>query len=112
MKWEIVRKRFMGLMIHPSGSQPGCWIMIFGVMNSSHGVRRTERRSYKGRYSRQYYVVLADKNRNFCSPPLLGGFSGFNGGFFDPRNVVIPVAVSVFPDEIYAAPNMGSESLS
>jgi pimeloyl-ACP methyl ester carboxylesterase len=25
-------------------------------------------------------------------------------GFFDPRNVPIPVAVSVFPDEIYAAP--------
>jgi pimeloyl-ACP methyl ester carboxylesterase len=26
------------------------------------------------------------------------------GGFFDVRNVTIPVAVSVFPDEIYAAP--------
>lgn len=26
------------------------------------------------------------------------------GGFFDPRKVTIPVAVSVFPDEIYAAP--------
>jgi pimeloyl-ACP methyl ester carboxylesterase len=26
------------------------------------------------------------------------------GGFFDPRNVTIPVAVTVFPDEIYAAP--------
>jgi pimeloyl-ACP methyl ester carboxylesterase len=26
------------------------------------------------------------------------------GGFFDPRNVPVPVAVSVFPDEIYAAP--------
>lgn len=26
------------------------------------------------------------------------------GGFFDPRGVTIPVAVSVFPDEIYAAP--------
>ena len=26
------------------------------------------------------------------------------GGFFDPRNVQIPVAVSVFPQEIYAAP--------
>ncbi|HEV2478900.1 MAG TPA: epoxide hydrolase [Puia sp.] len=26
------------------------------------------------------------------------------GGFFDPRGVAIPVAVSVFPDEIYAAP--------
>jgi len=25
-------------------------------------------------------------------------------GFFDPRNVQLPVAVSVFPDEIYAAP--------
>jgi pimeloyl-ACP methyl ester carboxylesterase len=26
------------------------------------------------------------------------------GGFFDPRHLTIPVAVSVFPDEIYAAP--------
>ena len=26
------------------------------------------------------------------------------GGFFDPRNVQIPVAVSTFPNEIYAAP--------
>jgi len=26
------------------------------------------------------------------------------GGFFDPRNVQLPVAVSSFPDEIYAAP--------
>jgi pimeloyl-ACP methyl ester carboxylesterase len=26
------------------------------------------------------------------------------GGFFDVRNVTIPVAVTVFPDEIYAAP--------
>jgi pimeloyl-ACP methyl ester carboxylesterase len=26
------------------------------------------------------------------------------GGFFDPRHVTIPVAVSVFPDELYAAP--------
>ena len=29
---------------------------------------------------------------------------GATGGFFDPRNVIIPVAVSVFPDEIYAVP--------
>jgi pimeloyl-ACP methyl ester carboxylesterase len=29
---------------------------------------------------------------------------GAKGGFFDPRNLAIPVAVSVFPDEIYAAP--------
>lgn len=31
------------------------------------------------------------------------------GGFFDPRNVTIPVAVSVFPDEIYAAPKNWTE---
>jgi pimeloyl-ACP methyl ester carboxylesterase len=31
------------------------------------------------------------------------------GGFFDPRNVTIPVAVSVFPDEIYAAPKNWAE---
>lgn len=31
-------------------------------------------------------------------------FQVAKGGFFDPRNVTIPVAVSVFPNEIYAAP--------
>jgi pimeloyl-ACP methyl ester carboxylesterase len=30
-------------------------------------------------------------------------------GFFDPRHVAIPVAVSVFPDEIYAAPKSWAE---
>jgi pimeloyl-ACP methyl ester carboxylesterase len=31
------------------------------------------------------------------------------GGFFDPRNVQIPVAVSAFPEEIYAAPRSWAE---
>jgi pimeloyl-ACP methyl ester carboxylesterase len=31
-------------------------------------------------------------------------FQVAKGGFFDPRNVTIPIAVSIFPDEIYAAP--------
>ena len=31
------------------------------------------------------------------------------GGFFDVRGVKIPVAVSVFPDEIYAAPKSWTE---
>jgi pimeloyl-ACP methyl ester carboxylesterase len=30
-------------------------------------------------------------------------------GFFDPKNVAIPVAVSCFPDEIYAAPRTWAE---
>ncbi|HTB27110.1 MAG TPA: epoxide hydrolase [Puia sp.] len=36
-------------------------------------------------------------------------FQGPKGGFFDVRNVKIPVAVSVFPDEIYAAPKSWTE---
>jgi pimeloyl-ACP methyl ester carboxylesterase len=31
------------------------------------------------------------------------------GGFFDPRGIKIPVAVSVFPDELYAAPRNWAE---
>jgi pimeloyl-ACP methyl ester carboxylesterase len=31
------------------------------------------------------------------------------GGFFDPRGVKLPVAVTVFPDEIYAAPRNWAE---
>ena len=31
------------------------------------------------------------------------------GGFFDVKNVTIPVAVSVFPDELYAAPRSWTE---
>jgi len=36
-------------------------------------------------------------------------FQVSKGGFFDPRNVTIPVAVTVFPDEIYAAPKNWAE---
>jgi len=32
------------------------------------------------------------------------------GGFFDPRGIKIPVAVSVFPDELYAAPRSWAEA--
>jgi pimeloyl-ACP methyl ester carboxylesterase len=32
-----------------------------------------------------------------------------SGGFFDPRGVKLPVAVSAFPDEIYAAPQSWAE---
>src|SRR6185437_16153573 len=33
----------------------------------------------------------------------------YKGGFFDVRNVTIPVAVSAFPDEIYQAPRSWTE---
>jgi pimeloyl-ACP methyl ester carboxylesterase len=34
----------------------------------------------------------------------------YKGGFFDPRGVQIPVAVSAFPDEIYQAPKSWAET--
>jgi pimeloyl-ACP methyl ester carboxylesterase len=36
-------------------------------------------------------------------------FQASTGGFFDPRNVAIPVAVSAFPDEIYTVPQNWAE---
>jgi pimeloyl-ACP methyl ester carboxylesterase len=33
----------------------------------------------------------------------------YKGGFFDPRGLLIPVAVSAFPDEIYQAPRSWTE---
>jgi pimeloyl-ACP methyl ester carboxylesterase len=33
----------------------------------------------------------------------------YKGAFFAPRHIAIPVAVSVFPDEIYAAPRTWAE---
>lgn len=36
-------------------------------------------------------------------------FQTAKGGFFDPRHVTIPVAVSAFPDEIYAVPKNWAE---
>ena len=50
-------------------------------------------------------LLLRLTNRSIFGPPVLGGsFQVPTAGFFDPSNVQIPVAVSVFPDEIYAAP--------
>jgi pimeloyl-ACP methyl ester carboxylesterase len=36
-------------------------------------------------------------------------FQGAKGGFFDPRGVAIPVAVSAYPDEIYTVPKNWAE---
>jgi pimeloyl-ACP methyl ester carboxylesterase len=42
--------------------------------------------------------------RLYWDTAQLGG-----GGFFDPRGIKLPVAVSAFPDEIYAAPRSWAE---
>jgi pimeloyl-ACP methyl ester carboxylesterase len=48
-------------------------------------------------------------NTAVSSARLLGERAKAKSGFFDPKNVQIPVAVTVFPDEIYAAPRNWAE---
>ena len=63
-----------------------------------------------GRRSRQRHALLADEHRDLLGAPLLGHRADLDGGgFFDARGVKIPVAVSAFPDEIYAAPRSWAE---
>jgi len=46
----------------------------------------------------------ADDVTRFLSAHKLDEIVGRHSGFFDVRNVSIPVAVSAFPDEIYQSP--------
>ena len=69
-------------------------------------IRRKNGRPDARRHPRQHYALLADEHGGLVGSSLLGEYKG---GFFDVRNVSIPVAVSVFPDEIYAAPRSWAE---
>jgi pimeloyl-ACP methyl ester carboxylesterase len=63
-----------------------------------------------GRRARQRHALLVDEHRDLLGAPLLGHLADFDGGgFFDVRGVTMPVAVSAFPDEIYAAPRSWAE---
>jgi len=48
---------------------------------------------------------LGDRHGHLLGASLLEN----NLAFFDPKHITIPVAVSVFPDEIYAAPRTWTE---
>ena len=63
------------------------------------------------RCPRQRHAVLADQHRGFGGAPLLGGVHdpGFKLAFFSPKGVKVPVAVSVFPDELYQTPRSWAE---
>ena len=58
------------------------------------------------RRPRQHHALLADEHGDFLGASLLGKQARH---FFDAKHVTIPVAVSVFPDEIYAAPRSWTE---
>ena len=58
------------------------------------------------RHPRQHYDHLVDEHGAFRRPSLLGKFWQ---RVFQRQGVSIPVAVSVFPDELYPAPRSWAE---
>jgi len=53
----------------------------------------------------QHHALLVDEHGDFCGTSLLGK----QVSFFEPKSVSIPVAVSIFPDEIDAVPRSWAE---
>ena len=64
------------------------------------------RRPHARRHSRQHHDHLVDEHSAFRGPPLLGEQGK---SFFSVKGVVVPIAVSVFPDELYPAPRSWAE---
>ena len=68
-------------------------------------LRRAVRGPHARRRPRQHHALLADEHGGFLGSSLLGK----QVGLLRPKGVTIPVAVSVFPDELYQAPRSWAE---
>src|SRR5512135_600898 len=62
-------------------------------------------RPYPRRHPRQHHALLAD-NTGISSARL---YWENKSDFFDAKNISIPFAISVFPDELYQAPRSWAE---
>ena len=73
-------------------------------------LRRQDRGADARRHPRQRHALLADEHRDLLGAPLLGHRAQSAGGrLLRARGIKIPVAVSAFPEEIYAAPQSWAE---
>ena len=70
-------------------------------------LRRTVGGPHARRHPRQHHAHLVDEHGDFRRPSLLGELA--SSAFFNVKGVSIPVAVSVFPDELYPAPRSWAE---
>ena len=96
------------LRIHRSDWPPGCSTTTCGVTRHHRAALfdgKPEGADAR-RCPRQHHALLADEHGDLLGAPLLGEQAR---RFFDPKGVTIPVAVSVFPDEIYQAPRSWAE---
>ena len=57
------------------------------------------------RSARQHHALLADQHRGLRGSPVFGE----QGGRLDAKDITIPFAISVFPDELYQAPRSWAE---
>ena len=73
-------------------------------------LRRAARRPYARRRPRQHHALLVDEHGDFFGAVSIGRTSY---AFFSAQGVSIPVAVSVFPDELYpGAAELGRAGVS
>jgi len=89
--------------ISPRHSRP----QAVGAKASGHSTSKLQRRTSATRDDILENITLYWLTKTAVSSARL--YWEYKGGFFDPRGVAIPVAVSAFPDEIYQAPKSWTE---
>ena len=106
-RWGCDRRRCTESRIHPSAWRLISSITTRAAMSSSHASLTDSRRPHARRRPRQHHAHLVDEHGGFWRPSLLGEQGGVV--LRRQRRRAIPVAVSVFPDELYPAPRSWAE---
>ena len=105
-RWRTARRPCTGLRIYPSAWQRGYWITTRPVTRSWHASSTANPKGLTRDDVLDNITLYWLTNTGVSSARL---YWENKLAFFDVKNVQIPVAVSVFPDEIYAAPRSWAE---
>ena len=106
-RWHSAHRRCTRSRTHPSALPPGSLTTTTRATADQARVRRRLRRPDERRHPRQHHDVLADQHSCLVSSSLLGQPRNIHGRLLRREDVQVPVSVTVFPDEIYAAPRPG-----
>ena len=105
-RWRTARRRSTGLRIHRSAWPPGCSTTTRAVSRSSHEFSSGQPEGLTRDDILDNITLYWLTNTAVSSARL---YWESKLAFFAPKGVSIPTAVSVFPDEIYAAPKSWTE---